>query len=123
MFLRAVRGAITVENNDADEILQASQELLIEMVDRNAINIDDITSIFFSMTTDLNAVYPAASARNLGWTSVPLMCTNEINVPGSLKKCVRIMLYFNTEKKNTELMHIYLRKARVLRPDLSSNRN
>lgn len=83
---------------------------------------DDIISIIFTVTNDLNAAFPAVAARNLGWTSIALMCTNEIDVPGSLKKCIRVLLHVNTDKKNDEIKHIYLNNAKVLRPDLKTNK-
>jgi len=118
MLVRAVRGATTVVNNDAEEILNATEELLEAIVKENQINEEDIISVIFTVTDDLNAAFPAAAARRLGWTSTALMCMNEIAVPGSLKKCIRIMLHFNTEKSKSEIKHIYQRGAKVLRPDL-----
>jgi chorismate mutase len=121
MFVRAVRGATTVENNDAIEILEATRELLNLIVEKNNITQDDAISIIFTVTDDLNATFPAIAARQIGWTSVALMCTNEINVPGSLEKCLRILIHINTEKRNDEIKHVYLRGAKVLRPDLNED--
>ena len=117
-MVRAVRGAITVEKNKKQMILDATKELLSKMLKDNDIKQDDIISIWFTMTQDLNAVFPAKAARILGLTEVALMCANEINVRNSLKKCIRIMISFNTDKSNAELGHIYLKKAASLRPDL-----
>ena len=117
-MVRAVRGATTVESDDIEEIIAGTVSVLKKMVEENKIETDDIISVIFTMTHDLNAGFPAAAARRLGWTDVALMCMNEIDVPGSLKKCIRILMHINTEKKNTDIRHIYLKEARELRPDL-----
>lgn len=120
-MVRAVRGATTVNENDRKEILERTGELLRTLVEKNAISREDIISVIFSVTADLNAAFPAVAARNMGWTDIALMCTNEMDVPGSLRKCIRVMLNFNTEKSNRELKYIYLREAEKLRPDISGN--
>lgn len=117
-MVRAIRGATTVENNDAVEMLRETEKLLVEIIEKNKLKEEDIISIIFTVTNDLNATFPAIAARNLGWTSVALMCTNEIPVPGSLEKCIRVLLHFNTNKRNDEILHIYLNDAKVLRPDI-----
>lgn len=117
-MVRGIRGATTVENNDAVEMLRETEKLLVEIIEKNRLKEDDIISIIFTVTNDLNAAFPAVAARNLGWTSVALMCTNEINVPGSLEKCIRVLLHVNTDKRNSEIKHVYLNNATVLRPDL-----
>jgi chorismate mutase len=117
-MVRAIRGAITVEKNTEDRILDATKELLSRMLEDNDLKQDDIISIWFTMTVDLNAAFPAKAARELGLTDVALMCTNEIDVRNSLKKCIRIMINFNTDKSLSQLHHIYLKKAVSLRPDL-----
>ncbi len=117
-MVRAIRGATTVENNDAVEMLRETEKLLVEIINKNKLKKEDIISIIFTVTNDLNATFPAIAARNLGWTSVALMCTNEIPVPGSLEKCIRVLLHFNTNKTNDEIRHIYLNNAKVLRPDI-----
>jgi len=119
-MVRAIRGATTVENNDAVEILRETEKLLVEIYEKNKLKEEDIISIIFTVTNDLNATFPAVAARNLGWTSIALMCTNEIPVPGSLEKCIRVLMHINTEKRNEEIKHIYLNNAKVLRPDLKS---
>ncbi len=119
MQVRAIRGAITVPENTKDSILEGTRELLDEIINKNNIKKDDIISIIFSMTNDLNAVFPAVAARELGLTDVPLMCSNEINVPGSLKSCIRILLHLNTDKANSDMNHVYLKDAVALRPDLA----
>lgn len=120
-MVRAVRGATTVNENDRKEILERTDELLSIIVEKNAISREDIISVIFSVTSDLNAVFPAVAARNMGWTDIALMCTNEMDVPGSLRRCIRVMLNFNTEKSNSELKYIYLHEAEKLRPDLFEN--
>jgi len=118
-LVRAIRGAITVDDNKKDLILEGTKELLEKIVEENDICEEDIISIIFSVTNDLNAAFPAAAAREMGWTNIALMCTNEINVPGSLEKCIRVLMHINTDKSNKDIKHIYLRKARTLRPDLA----
>ncbi len=117
-MVAAIRGATTVVTNNEQEILEATAELLEKMTEQNGITAEDIISIIFSMTKDLDAVFPAVAARRLGFIHTAMMCTNEIDVPGSLTKCIRVMMHINTEKKNGELKYIYLRDARSLRPDL-----
>ncbi|HEX2926157.1 MAG TPA: chorismate mutase [Ruminiclostridium sp.] len=119
MAVRAIRGAVTVSDNTKESILAGTRELLIEIVQRNALDSADIISAIFTVTSDLNAAFPAVAARELGWSDISLMCTNEIDVPESLKKCIRVLVHINTEKGNSEINHVYLKGARVLRPDLS----
>ena len=118
MMVRAIRGATTVEVNSEQEILDRTRELLQEMIQQNGISQEDIISVLFSVTADLNAAFPAVAARRLGWTDIALMGTYEMEVPGSLKKCIRVMMHINTEKQNSEMKYIYLNDARKLRPDL-----
>ncbi len=116
---RGVRGAITVESNTQEAILQATRELLQAMADANGIQPADIASIFFTVTPDLSAAHPAQAARELGWRHTALMCAVEILVPASLPRCVRVLMHWNTEKSQEEIVHVYLRGAQVLRPDLT----
>lgn len=118
MGVRAVRGAITVENNSSDEIIEQTKILLKKIVEDNKIEQDDIISIIFSVTKDLDAAFPAVGARQLGWTDIALMCTNEVDIPGSLRKCIRVMMHINTDKNNYEIKHVYLKEAKTLRPDI-----
>ncbi|MCS7296584.1 MAG: chorismate mutase [Chloroflexota bacterium] len=118
MPVRGIRGATTVPQNTREAIIEATRELLQLMVEANGIAPEDIASAWFTTTPDLNAEFPAVAARQLGWTFVPLMCSHEIDVPGSLRMCLRILLHVNTEKSPHEIRHVYLRGARVLRPDL-----
>ncbi|MEK9657623.1 MAG: chorismate mutase [bacterium] len=115
---RGIRGAITVEKNVKTLIMSATNELLKDMLDKNNIQPDDIVSIFFSITRDLDKAFPAAAAREQGLTHTPLLCLNEIEVEGSLKKCIRILLHINTTKHQKDLRHSYLKGAKILRPDL-----
>jgi chorismate mutase len=115
MLVRGVRGATTVEANTVESILEATRELLAAMLKSNEIDVADIASVFFTTTPDLNAEFPALAARDLG---VALMCAHEMNKPGALPMCLRILLHVNTDKSAKEIKHIYLRGARVLRPDL-----
>jgi chorismate mutase len=119
MMCRGLRGATTVENNTAEEILGATGELLQALVTANDIRRDHVASIVFTTTIDLNAAFPAMAARDLGWTDVALLNAHEMAVPGSLPRCVRILIHVNTERGPDELRHIYLRDARKLRPDLA----
>jgi chorismate mutase len=123
-MLRGVRGATTVSNNEEKEIVLATEKLLKVMIDENDIHPEQVTSVFISVTEDLTATFPAKALRNInGWAYVPVMCMREIPVPGSLPLCIRIMLHLNTDKKQSEIQHIYLNKAVTLRPDLHSNQN
>ena len=115
-----VRGATTVEANTREAILAATRELLAELVRANDIQTEDVASGYFTTTADLNAEFPAIVARNeFGWTNVALMCGHEMSVPGSLPMCLRILLHVNSERKQDEICHVYLRGAAVLRPDLA----
>ena len=115
MYCRGLRGATTVEHNDRDEILTATTELLQLIIDRNDLQAEDIASAFFTVTEDLDADFPAAAARAMGWTEVALMCAREIPVPNSLSKCIRVLLHVNTMRSAAEMQHIYLRRAVNLR--------
>jgi chorismate mutase len=117
MLTRGVRGATTVQANTREAILDATTELLAAMVDANGFCVEDVASAFFTSSPDLNAEFPALAARKMGWTDVALLCGHEMHVPGSLNQCLRILLHVNTEKKASEIVHVYLHGARVLRPD------
>lgn len=118
--VRGIRGATTVEANQADAIYAATRELLETVVARNAIEIDDVASVLFTMTPDLTADFPAKAVRSLeGWQWVPLMCATELSVPGSLPRCIRILIHVNTDKSLRDIVHVYLGAATSLRPDLA----
>lgn len=119
MYVRGIRGATTVEQNDADEILAATAELLNRIVEYNEVDPEAICSVFVTVTPDLDATFPARAIRSMpGWELVPLMCSLEIPVKNSLARCIRLMVQINTEKSQREIRHVYLNNARVLRPDL-----
>jgi chorismate mutase len=117
MYCRGIRGATTVECNDREEILVATTELLRLMVQENDVLVEDIASASFTLTDDLDAVFPAQAARQIGWNDVPLICMREIPVPNSLGKCIRVLLLVNTTRSASEIQHIYIRKAVGLRPE------
>lgn len=120
MYCRGIRGATTVEQNDREQILQGTKELLQLLMSRNDLRIEDIASGIFTVTDDLDAEFPALAARTLGWTGVALMCAREIPVPNSLPKCIRVLLHVNTTRSAAEIQHIYIRGAVALRPDFST---
>ena len=115
MKCRGIRGAITVEANTREHVLAATKELLQEMVSANGVGDDDIACIIFTTTTDIDAEFPAVAARGLGFNQTALMCWHEMNVPGSLPMCLRILILFNTEKHAHEVVHVYLKGAQGLR--------
>ena len=119
MPCRGIRGATTAENNSPEEILKATRQLLALMIRQNGIEPEDVGSAIFSTTTDLDAEFPALAARQLGWFDVALMCVHEFDVPGSLRRCIRILLHWNTDKPADEIVHVYVKEARKLRPDRS----
>jgi chorismate mutase len=114
---RGVRGATTVMRNEREEILKATRELLALMIHLNDIQPEDVASAIFTTTPDLNAAFPATAARQLGWLDVPLMCSHEIDVPGSLGMCIRVLIHWNTSKLQRDIQHVYLKEAQSLRPD------
>lgn len=116
--MRGVRGAITVDADDAGAIVTATKRLLGEMLSRNSVDTDDIASVLFSLTPDLRAAFPALGAREMGLVHVPMLHFSEIDVPGSLDKVVRILMHVNTRRSQREIEHVYLDKAAALRPDL-----
>ncbi len=117
--MRGIRGATTVDENSGEAILQGTRELLALMIRANGLKPDDVASAIFTTTVDLDAQFPALAARQFGWTNVALMCGHEMNVPGSLRMCIRILLHWNTDKTADEIVHIYIRGAKKLRPDIS----
>jgi chorismate mutase len=120
MMCRGVRGAISVPLNSEDAILTATRELLETIVVANDMTPDEIASIYFTTTTDLDATYPALAARQLGWFDMALLCGHEMAVPGGLVRVVRVLLHWNTTKTAKEIVHVYLREAKNLRPDRES---
>ncbi len=119
MPCRGVRGATTVEANTRDEILKATRQLLALMIRLNGIEAADVASAIFTTTPDLDAEFPALAARQLGWLDVALMCGHEMNVPGALPRCIRILVHWNTDLPAHAIRHVYIKGATALRPDLS----
>lgn len=118
MPCRGVRGATTVAANTRDEILSATRQLVALMVRRNGIEPGDVASAIFTTTPDLDAEFPALAARQLGWLEVPLLCGHEMAIPGSLPRCIRVLVHWNTDHSQSEIQHVYIRDAEKLRPDL-----
>jgi chorismate mutase len=120
--IRGVRGAITVNDNSENAIIVATEELVKNMIELNDINPETVASVFISTTDDLDAAFPAKALRSFsGWTFVPVMCMRELSVPNSLKLCVRIMMHVDTDVPQDKISHVYLKGAKVLRPDLDNN--
>ena len=115
MRCRGIRGATTVDDNTREDTLAAAKELLKEMIQANGVQEEEIACIFFTTTPDINRAFPAAAARELGLSQAPMLCGHEMNVPGSLPMCLRVLLLFNTEKGAEEIVHIYIKGARELR--------
>jgi chorismate mutase len=116
--VRALRGAITVDADEPDEIVAATVELLKEMLERNEARAGDLISLVFTTTPDLVSEFPAAAARAIGISEVPLLCAQEIPVPGAVPRCIRVLIHLYTERDYASLRHVYLRGARGLRTDL-----
>lgn len=114
---RGVRGATTIEANTAEEILEATTDLLEALIRLNDIQPEDVVSAVFTTTPELTAAFPALAARKLGWTEVPLLCAHEMGVPGALQGVIRILLHINSPRSAAEIRHVYLREARALRPE------
>ena len=119
MRLHALRGATTVAHNDADAIVDGTEELVREVMQRNDLHPDDMVSCIFTCTNDLDAEFPAVAARRLGLNTVPLICAREIDVPGALPRVIRLMLHCYADEQ-TEPRHVYLREAIALRRDLEA---
>lgn len=123
IYCRGVRGATTVDVNTREAILLATGELLWFLIEENGIEPDDVASAYFTTTRDLDAEFPALAARKLGWQDVALICGHEMQVPGSLERCIRVLLHWNTEKTAAEVCHVFIRGARNLRPDREALRD
>lgn len=120
MPVRGIRGAIDVARNAKEEILSKTGTLLEALIRENRVKAKDVAAAFFSLTPDLNAEFPAIAARKLGWTDVPLMCCAELDIPGGMKKVVRILLLVNTSTPASKIRHQYLGNTPRLRPDLAA---
>jgi chorismate mutase len=120
MPVRGIRGAIDVSDNRSESILAATQDLLLAILEENpSLRSEDLASGIFTTTEDLNDAYPAQAAREMGWNTVPMICSREIPVPGGLARCIRVLLQWNTDLPQHAIHHIYLGAAASLRPDLS----
>lgn len=120
LMCRGVRGATTIDHDTPEEILKATTELLQLIIDANEINPNDLASAIFTTTPDIVSEYPALAARKLGWVDTALLCGHEMAVLHGLKKCIRVLLHWNTTKQNTELQHVYIKGAVNLRPDIKA---
>lgn len=118
-MVRGIRGATTVTENKKETIFLAVQELLLELVEKNNLKLEMIGAAIFSATPDLNAAFPAAAARKIGWDFVPLFGTQELEVENGLDMCIRVLLLVDTDKKQQEIVHVYLGDSNCLRPDLA----
>ena len=116
--VRALRGAITVDADEPAQIVAATAELLRAMLDKNGASAEDLISVVFTATTDLVSEFPAAAARTIGISDVPLLCAQEIPVPDAVPRCIRVLMHLYTERDYASLRHVYLREARGLRTDL-----
>ena len=121
MAVRGVRGATTVDSNDAPSIVLATQALLQKMLEVNGMKTEDLAAAYFTVTEDLDAAFPASAARQIGWDHVPLLDARQLPVPGSLPRCIRVLLLWNAEVSQSSVIHVYQREARGLRPDLESS--
>jgi chorismate mutase len=117
--IRAIRGAVQVDANDRDAIIEATAELVSEVMARNELTTDDVISVLFTTTPDLTAEFPALAARKIGFHDVPLMCASEIDVPGAMPLVVRLMAHVMTSRARSEIQHVYLRGAAALRLDIA----
>jgi chorismate mutase len=119
VIVRGIRGATTVRSDEPALILDATEQLLQEIVARNGFESEDVASALFTVTPDLVSEFPAAAARRMGWTLVPLLNFTEIGVPGRLERCIRVLIHINTDVAQDRIQHVYLEGATVLRPDLT----
>jgi chorismate mutase len=119
MSMRAARGAIRVASDDRDVLLAATERLLSNLLDRNAIETEDLVSILFTVTDDIRAAFPAEAARKMGLGKVPLLCAREIDVPGAMPSVLRVLMHFRSDVALDDVVHVYLDGAESLRDDLS----
>lgn len=120
-MIRGVRGAITVTADQPEEVLKETRRLVLEMAKENKIEPDHVASVIISTTIDISSAFPAKAVRTIDeWNFVPVMCTHEMDVPGSMPLCIRVMMHVNTELSQKEIHHVYLNEATKLRPDLTA---
>ncbi|MCA1839356.1 MAG: chorismate mutase [Actinomycetota bacterium] len=116
--VRAVRGAVTLDEDTKDEVVKATAELLREVMERNGLMKQDLVSLVFTATPDITSEFPAAAARGMGISDIPLLCAQEIDVAGAIPRCIRVLVHAYTTRDYTSLRHVYLKDARQLRTDL-----
>lgn len=121
--VRAIRGAIQLERNSRREIIEKTMTLIRKIMEKNNVNENDIISVFFTVTEDLNKEFPAYALRDMGLKYIPALCAKEIDVPGSMKKVIRVLMHVNTELNQKQIRHQYLGNTKILRPDLSGGEN
>ena len=117
-MIRGLRGATTCASDTPEEIITATQELLRMLMERNDLMHDDVVSVVFTTSPDLTSAFPATAARGVGFGDIPLLCASEIDVPGSMPLCIRVLMHVYTSRPRTEIRHVYLRNAQSLRDDL-----
>ncbi|MCL4395906.1 MAG: chorismate mutase [Chloroflexi bacterium] len=118
MTVRGIRGATTATANTREAILDATRELLLAIVAENHVDLADVASVYFTVTPDLDAAFPARAARDLGWNDIPLLDAQAPRVADDLRRCIRVLVHWNSERPTAEISNVYLREARTLRPDL-----
>jgi len=119
MTTRGIRGATTVESDTMENVLTMTKELLVSILKSNPdLKPEDIASAIFTTTADITSAFPPQAARQIGWDRVPMICAQELPVPGSLPRCIRVLIHWNTDKTQADIQHVYLREAINLRPDL-----
>jgi len=127
MSVRGIRGATTAAMNESSAIVDATEELLRELVRRNELVTEEIAFVYFTATPDLDAEYPALAARRMGWVDVPLLCGHDMDVrqpnPRGVQLCVRVLILYNTDRRQAEMQHAYLRGARAIKQDLDAMRS
>jgi chorismate mutase len=123
LWLRGIRGAVNVDMNERSSILKATMQLLKKIVSENEVEVEEIVSVFLTTTKDINAEFPAYALREMGWKYVPVLCVQEIDVPGSLKRVIRVLVNAYVNKTQKEIKHQYLGKTINLRPDLKEEDN
>ncbi len=122
MTVRGLRGATTIEHDEAEKVLEATGNLVKEIAEKNQVSPEDIISVLVSTTADIQSTFPAKAVRSIeGWKYVPVMCTHEMDVPGGMPRCIRILMHANCEIPQKEIIHIYQNDAVQLRPDLQKN--
>ncbi|MGQ9617931.1 MAG: chorismate mutase [Candidatus Aminicenantia bacterium] len=121
--VRAIRGAIQLERNSRKEIIEKTKVLIRKIMEENNVKKEDIISVFFTVTEDLNKEFPAYALRDMGLKYIPALCAKEIDVPGSMKRVIRVLMHVNTNLNHREIKHQYLGETKILRPDLSGGEN